>query len=557
MTTNMPRVLCHMVLADFLERVRRYSFLLTLAFAVYVAYAAFTEKIVLRLDDYRGIYNSAWLGGLMGVVCSAFLSLVGFYVVKNSIQRDQQTRVGQVLAATPMTKRFYTFAKSISNFAVLAAMVLVMGAAAVVMQLLRGEDPHLHLWSLLAPLALFALPAMAFVAALAVLFETLPVLRGGIGNVIFFFLWILLLVGGGIGSLEKGAARNTIQYFEDFTGIVAEMDDMQAAVRKVDPAYKGGSALNIGDTKPRKRFVWAGIRWTPLMYESRLFWLLAAAFVAWLASFPFHRFDPAREWAIRRKLESSVPSAPPATPEQFIAHAKVEDLSAHLSPLAFDAKTQSGMLQTVKLRSVTLENKTSNPFLRLVAAELRLMLQGQRWWWYIVAAGLSIACLVTPLKASRGGILIAAWIWPILVWSQMGSREARFGTESLLFSCARSLGRQLPALWTAGVIVSLLTGGGVGIRLLLSSDWHSLAAWFAGACFIPSFAMACGVWSGSGKMFEAIYTVWWYIGPANQTPGLDFMGVSSASSTPGIYAVATVLLVAVAYYGRRAHMAYV
>src|ERR1700678_1473108 len=219
MTTNMPRVLCHMVLADFLERVRRYSFLLTLAFAVYVAYAAFTEKIVLRLDDYRGIYNSAWLGGLMGVVCSAFLSLVGFYVVKNSIQRDQQTRVGKVLAATPMTKRFYTFAKSISNFAVLAAMVLVMGAAAVVMQLLRGEDPHLHLWSLLAPLALFALPAMAFVAALAVLFETLPVLRGGIGNVIFFFLWILLLVGGGIGSLEKGAARNTIQYFEDFTGI--------------------------------------------------------------------------------------------------------------------------------------------------------------------------------------------------------------------------------------------------------------------------------------------------------------------------------------------------
>jgi hypothetical protein len=53
-------------------------------------------------------------------------------------------------------------------------------------------------------------------------------------------------------------------------------------------------------------------------------------------------------------------------------------------------------------------------------------------------------------------------------------------------------------------------------------------------------------------MFEAIYTVWWYIDPAHQTPSIDFMGVSSASSTPGIYAVATVLLVAVAYYGRRA-----
>ena len=138
----------------------------------------------------------------MGIVCSAFLSLIGFYVVKNSIQRDEQTRVGRVLATTPMTKRFYTFAKSISNFAVLASMVLVMGVATLLMQLLRGEDPHLHLWQLLAPLILFALPAMAFVAALAVLFETLPVLRGGVGNIIFFFLWIFLLVGGGIGTLS-------------------------------------------------------------------------------------------------------------------------------------------------------------------------------------------------------------------------------------------------------------------------------------------------------------------------------------------------------------------
>src|ERR1017187_240168 len=166
------RVLYHLVRADFLERVRRYNFLVTLAFAVYLGYCCATGKIVIRLDEYRGIYNSASLGCLMTLVATTFLSLIGFYIVKNAIQRDQETRVGQILATTPMTKSFYTVAKMISNFAVLAAMIVVMALAAVLMQWFKAEDPHVHLWMLLSPFLLFALPAMAFTGALAVLFET-------------------------------------------------------------------------------------------------------------------------------------------------------------------------------------------------------------------------------------------------------------------------------------------------------------------------------------------------------------------------------------------------
>ena len=108
-------------------------------------------------------------------------------------------------------------------------------------------------------------------------------------------------------------------------------------------------------------------------------------------------------------------------------------------------------------------------------------------------------------------------------------------TGALLFSCERSLTRQFPALLSAGVLVSMLTGAGVGIRLLFAADWHSFSAWAAGAVFIPSMALALGAWTGNSKTFEALYTVWWYIGPAHQIPGADFMGVTPASSTPGIY----------------------
>ena len=184
---NHTRVLYHLVRADFLERVRRYNFLVTLAFAIYLGYCCVTGKVVIRLDEYRGVYNSAWVGCLMALVATMFLSLIGFYIVKNTIQRDQETRVGQILAATPITKSFYTVAKMISNFAVLAAMVAVMAIAAVIMQWLKAEDTHVQLWELLSPFLIFALPAVAFTAGLAVLFESVPGLARRSGQCHLFF----------------------------------------------------------------------------------------------------------------------------------------------------------------------------------------------------------------------------------------------------------------------------------------------------------------------------------------------------------------------------------
>jgi hypothetical protein len=185
------RVLFHMVRADFLERVRRYSFLLTLGFSVYVGYAVYSGQINMRLDDYQGAPNSAWLGSVIPLASSVFLSLIGFYVVKNTIQRDRETRVGRILAATPISKRFYTH-KALSNLAVLSAMILILSAAAVVIQLTHRGSNGFNLFDLLAPILIFGICAMSVTAALAVLFETIPGLRGGVGNIAYFFLWTFL-----------------------------------------------------------------------------------------------------------------------------------------------------------------------------------------------------------------------------------------------------------------------------------------------------------------------------------------------------------------------------
>jgi hypothetical protein len=55
---NQLRAISAIARADFLERVRRYSFLLTLLFAVFLGYAAATGRIAVQLGEYRGIYTS-------------------------------------------------------------------------------------------------------------------------------------------------------------------------------------------------------------------------------------------------------------------------------------------------------------------------------------------------------------------------------------------------------------------------------------------------------------------------------------------------------------------
>ena len=195
--------------------------------------------------------------------------------------------------------------------------------------------------------------------------------------------------------------------------------------------------------------------------------------------------------------------------------------------------------------------------MRLVAAELRLMLQGRPKWWFAGAAGLFIASFVSPPEAARQIVLPLCWLWPVLIWSPLGARETTEGTSQLVFSAPRSLGTQLPAAWCAGVLLALATGGGVAVRLLLARDLPALGAWGAGALFIPSLALALGTWSGTGKLFEGIFTALWYIGPMNHVASFDYCGAIRSAidgGMPLIYAVAALALMIAAWLGRRRRM---
>lgn len=511
-------VIYHIARADFFERIRRYSFLVMLGLVVFLGYQTAIGNLELELGLYRGEFNSAWVGAMMSLIATFFIGWFGFYLVKGSVARDRETGVGQIMATTPLTRPLYLIGKWLSNFAVLMSMVTVLALGAIVIQFLQGENTQIDLFAFLSPFIFIVVPLMALVAAVAVLFEAVSFLQGGFGNIVYFFAFISF-----IPLFLENATLKQHPAFEP-TGLGILASEMGRAVTAIYPEYSGDFSLGGGFVTATKVFTWNGVQWTSEIIVARFVLIALAILLVFLAALFFDRFDPSRA---KTKRMNASRNASPSAPEIVSTSQAVS--TPHLTPL----------------------NKAANrfSFFNVLMAELKLLLKGQRWWWYIVMGGIIIACLVNPSAAVREFALPVAWVWPILIWSAIGNREVHNNVQQLTFSSASPLLRQLPAQWLAGFIVTLLVSLGAIIRFTIDGDTVGLLALLSGAIFIPSLALASGVWSGTSKLFEVLYMLIWYLGPLNKLMALDYIG-SHGNGRPEFFIPFSIVLIGFAFLGR-------
>jgi hypothetical protein len=516
--------------ADFLERTRRYSFLITLGAMIYLGYLAVPAPdagvLTVDLGNLRGVYNTAWIGGLTALLSTALLSLPGFYLVKNSISRDRRTRVGQIIAATPLTKTMYILAKTLSNFVYLASIALLMLAAAGVMQFIRGEVLAFRLETLILPYVFITLPVMLIVSAAAVFFETLPLLQGGFGNLAYFALWLVILIAS-MSGVRFGAQGAIQEPVNDLLGASLIGHSMHQAASAAYPDRR--LDFGVGYTRVEGEiatFQWSGLDWSWSIAMERLLWAGAGLVIAGAGSIMFRRFDPAR-----------------------LQPGKLEDTK---DPTAFGRFLDG--ISLPKVRILPQARLSNPPFLRLVCSEIKLVIKGQSWWWYLTAVGFILGGFLTADYGSLKIIWLAAWIWPVLIWSGLGVRETENHTGGYVFSTPGPIRRLLPAQWLSGWFLTVLTGAGVGGRLLLLGEPGRFLAWAAAAAFIPSLALALGVWTGTSRTFEAFYVALWYLGPVSGLTELDFFGITSGAvrtGMPWIVGGLSVILLVLSWLGRR------
>jgi len=531
------RGLAALAIADFRERTRRPGYLVTLAVAVILGYLALppasSRYVIMNAGGYRGLYNSAWAGTVTALAGALWLMIAGFYVVRSAIARDQQTGVGQILAATPLRNAGYLAGKLVSNLMVLASMAGVLAVTALAMQLARGEARAVALGALLLPYALFTLPVLALTASAAVLVETIPVLRGGLGNIAWFFVWMIFAIAGAGVPLGFGSVR-------------ASMREAMTAQHLHSPAE-----FSVGFTQiahPLRAFTWHGLPPSSGLVTARLVLIAVGCCLALAPTAWFGRFDPARA-RVRRAASGTgrLPAEAPVTDDTLPAERPVP----HRPAAAYHGLSPA-------------RTRRSPAFGRLLAGEARILVQGTSRWWWLGAGVLNVAALaipddlVKPVGASTALVLSAAWIWPVLTWSRIGVQRRENGLDALLDAYPGAY-RQLAAEWLAGLVLTTTTGLGPLLRLAITADGRGVAGWIGGALLIPSLALLLGTATRTHRAFQALYVALWYAA-VNQLAAADYMGTvlehdRPAGPSPVLFASAGLAMLAVAFTIRALHHA--
>ncbi|MFC7546501.1 ABC transporter permease [Plantactinospora sp. GCM10030261] len=552
-----PRVVGAIALADFRERVRRPAYLMILLTAVLLGYvavpAADARWTVVSLGAYRGSYDSAYVGTVTALAGGLWLSLGGFYAIRVAVERDRTSGVGQLLAASPVRTTGYLLGKFTSNLMVLGSMAAMLVLTAGVMQVARGESRTVDPVALVLPYLLLTVPVLAATAAMAVLFETVPVLRAGLGNIVWFLLAMIGLIVAASPAAPLGGLG--VRPF-------AESVRADLAAQRL-PVQELGIGLMYLDQPPRP-FAWSGLDVTTEFLAQRGALIALAAGLAMLPALWFGRFDPARgrgRTAPGPEGSAPVGSAPgscgagpvpvgPAPAPAVPASPPLVPAPAPVVP-ASPGGPVGGLAG--HLPRVMTAPRSGHAFGRVLAGELRVLTRAGSVWWWLGVAVLTVLALVLPLSVATGPMLLATGIWPILLWARLGTQPVAYGVDAL-FGGYPAIRVRLSAEWTAGLLVTVLVGLGPAARMALAADRAAAVAWAAGCLFVPSLAIACGVLSRTNRLFQVLYLPVWYA-IVNDIAAVDVLGALRVDGQPagppplavvglagGLFAVATVVV---------------
>lgn len=463
------------VAADLLERVRSLRFWLAIGAVAVAAWWCFppvgAKYMILGLNSqYRGQYSSAWIGMVLAMT-SIWLSLIGFYLVRGTLTRDIDTRVWQLLVATPLRRHTYLLAKWCSHMLVLTLIVSAGVAVGAAAQWLRAEDRHIDLIELLKPVLLLQLPGLALTAMFAVWFDLVPWLRRTAGSVVYFVLWLFILAGS--AQNIRGADAAQAPLIGDPFGIAVFNQAVRAhAAPQIAGVLEPGFCLACGTTKKRAiTFDWPSWQVEPQALPGRLFWLLLAAAGVMLGA-PF--LDRA---AARSTAASEASGADPGR--------RMIWLGALLRPL------QRSRLGT------------------LLASEIALTLRQRKLWWWLAVLGAGAVQVAGSANAACIAVIVA-WMLCLDMYAHAALREGAFGTAPVVFSAAHAGNNILWARWTMLVLVGIALTLPAIVRFGATAPAVAAAVVVAGVS-LAAWGLALGAATLSPRPFELLVCILAYM----------------------------------------------
>lgn len=513
-------------LADFRRRSRSLTLPVAGLLTAYLGKIILVDGELVVAGSYTGVGTAAWYGATVCALGTTVLLIVGFPIVRGGITHDYETGVSALLATSPLSNTAYIFGKFLAGVAALSAVTAVLAAATTVAFLTNGTGPFdpVGLWG---PFVLITGPAIALIAAAAVVTEVVRPLRGTAGVAVYVVGAFALVATGVNGTAPI-----------DITGITLLQESMTAQLvaqyPEVSRPIEGFAYQSASDGTTT--FRWSGIEWTGRRLVDRLSSVAVVGFLLFGSIITFDRFDPEGGIIPSVSLGSNEGENPPSTVD-----APVTEASASATTSTDEA-----------VRTLPTPEQGRFGLFTATTAELRMALRRQRIWWVGATVVVGVA-VFGPLGSARSLVAPLATLLALPALSAMGTRPEQEQTAQLLFTTTSPVGLLVPTyLAGVGVLAGLI--GATGVRLLLAGQAGAAAGIAGGIVALPAAALAFGVWTGRPRVFETLLLVAWYLGPVNGLSALDFLAVRPATVAAGVpyaYLAAAPILLAVAALGRR------
>jgi len=467
------------VRADFVQRFRSNTFMILTLVSVVAAYKFVPlpedNYTTIRIGDFTGLNNSAWIGHSTAILASFFLWFIGFYVINNSIRRDVETGVGQIIASTSVTNFLYLLAKALSHFLLLFFIVAIIFFMGLGLSLFRFDTYPFDFFQFAAPYIFTTIPSIFFLSALTVFFEVKFGQRTNHMNFVFFIVFVAMI------SVTNLLTESYLGWIDPL-GIKFLVNEILSVVAQTLPS--GSTEISVGINYNEhlnvRYFLFHGSDLSCDYYISRLLWIFLALLLIKLSSIIFHRFDT--------KFISSKKVSRHST--------KISRVESHARKIYWDKMIKSeidfGILPLIKLEFLMLIRK--GPI---------------RFW--ILNLGCFIGLFILPLESALHIGLPLFWYLQVNRWADLCTKERDFRTDAFIYCTYKPLQRLLLSQIIAAISLAVLLALPILFRLVISMQFLKAINVVLAAILLVSFSVFTGIFFGGKRFFDFSFLLITYV----------------------------------------------
>lgn len=431
-----------------------------------------SDMALMSINNARVFLTSSALAFGTASLAAIVFGLGSFYLARGRASEDVRSGTGSVIAASQIGNGVFIISRWLGGVTYMLALVGILMGTTMLLHAIRGHGP-VEIMVYLQIYGLILVPMVFFGVSFAILFDSIPLLMGKLGDVLFFIIWMFQLAL--MAAFDNDKAGYSPLLLLDFSGLGASMMTMKIIA--------GTSSISVGLSDYNKAL--SAVLLPQIVWPIQIILMrFGAGLLAMLPLLPailmFHRYSPDRV-----KVSTAAKRRSPLT----ILNGWLRPLSRVAKPLFFLAAKLPGISGQV----------VADVALTFVTSPLAIVL---------FFAG--VIASFTVDSAAFPGLMIAAVVyWGILI-SDISTRDYAATAEDITGTVHGGKTQRFLRQWLATNVLGFLFMGAIAYRWNAEDPQRALAA-ICGIVFLSTLASAFGRFSRTPRTFIALFLFAMYI----------------------------------------------